>query len=128
MPRGEKAPLPKTPAGILVSIADKIDNLLGCFAVGFIPTSSSDPYALRRQALGIIKIIIEQKLHLHLRTVLERALEQFINHPSLNLELKKNLLDFSRQDALLNEILGFIEGRFKTYLVELKFEVLRHIE
>ncbi len=58
MPRGEEAPLPETETGIVISLADKLDNLLGCFALGLKPTSSSDPYALRRQVLGMIKILI----------------------------------------------------------------------
>ncbi len=66
MPRGENAPLPKTETGILLSLANKMDNLLCCFAAGLKPSSSSDPYALRRQALGIIKILITQKLRLPL--------------------------------------------------------------
>lgn len=71
MPRGEKAPLPHTPTGILLSLADKIDTLNSCFAVGLKPTSSSDPYALRRQAIGLIKIVIENKLHLPLHTFIQ---------------------------------------------------------
>ncbi len=70
MPLGEKAPLPETTTGIIVGIADKVDNLVGCFAIGLIPSSSSDPYALRRQILGIIKILIRGKYHLPLSQIL----------------------------------------------------------
>src|SRR5205085_112772 len=54
MPRGEKAPLPQTACGALLSLAEKIDNLLGFFGLDLKPTSSSDPFALRRQALGLV--------------------------------------------------------------------------
>lgn len=66
MPRGENAPLPQTPTGIVLSLAEKMDNLISCYSVGLKPSSSSDPYALRRQVLGIIKIVIQNKLTLPL--------------------------------------------------------------
>lgn len=66
MPRGENAPLPMTETGIVLSLAEKIENLNSCYSVGLKPTSSSDPYALRRQVLGIIKIVIQHKLNLPL--------------------------------------------------------------
>lgn len=59
MPRGEKEPLPVSKTGIILSLADKFDNLTSCFASGMKPTSSSDPHALRRQVLGIIKMLIQ---------------------------------------------------------------------
>lgn len=94
MPRGEKAPLPQTPCGILLSLAEKIDNLTSCFAIGLKPTSSSDPYALRRQGIGILKILIENKLFLSLAQI------------------------FSHND----EILTFLANRFRTLLVDQGFD------
>lgn len=67
MPRKENSPLPATPTGTVVSLAEKIDNLISCYSVGLKPSSSSDPYALRRQVLGIIKIVIQNKLTLPLK-------------------------------------------------------------
>jgi glycyl-tRNA synthetase len=69
-PRAEKAPLPRTGCGIVLSLADKIDNLLSCYAVGLKPTSSSDPYALRRQVIGILRILIQEKKRVDLRELL----------------------------------------------------------
>src|SRR6185503_9309742 len=66
MPRFENAPLPKTAVGTVLSLADKLDNLIGCYSVGLKPTSSSDPYALRRQTIGLLKILIETKESLNL--------------------------------------------------------------
>ncbi|MGA8163929.1 MAG: glycine--tRNA ligase [Waddliaceae bacterium] len=77
MPRGENAPLPKTETGTLLSLADKIDHLISCFSAGLRPTSSSDPYALRRQALGMVKIFIERKLHLPFKDTLEQCAHHF---------------------------------------------------
>ncbi|NEU34657.1 glycine--tRNA ligase subunit beta, partial [bacterium LRH843] len=64
LPRFDQDHLPKSPLGIIFSLSDKVDNLLACFLANNIPTSSSDPFALRRQTLGIIRILIEHKLHL----------------------------------------------------------------
>jgi len=66
MPRTEAGDLPQTPTGIITALADKLDNLISYFSVGLKPTSSSDPFALRRQAIGIVKILIENKLSLNL--------------------------------------------------------------
>jgi len=58
MPKFSGAPLPETTAGKILAIADKLDTIVGCFGVGLIPSGSQDQYALRRQGLGMIQIII----------------------------------------------------------------------
>ncbi len=63
-PVGLDDPIPRNLTGCAVALADKLDSVVGCFAVGVIPTGSSDPYALRRAALGIVKIILDKKLPL----------------------------------------------------------------
>jgi len=63
-PVGLDDPIPRNLTGCAVALADKFDSVVGCFAVGVVPTGSSDPYALRRAALGIVKIILEKKLPL----------------------------------------------------------------
>jgi len=67
--------LPAGIAGSLVSIADKLDTIVGCFGVGQIPTGTADPFALRRQALGIIRIILAKNLPLSLSNLIEKAME-----------------------------------------------------
>ena len=52
-----------------MALADKLDSIVGCFTVGVVPTGSSDPYALRRAALGIVKIILERKIAVSLSLV-----------------------------------------------------------
>ncbi len=69
--------LPGTLTGALVSIADKIDSICGCFSVGLIPTGGADPYALRRQAIGIIQIINDKGLSFSLRALVKFALQPF---------------------------------------------------
>ena len=61
-PVGLGDPIPRNLTGCVVSLADKLDSIVGCFAVGVLPTGSSDPYALRRAALGLVKIILDKKL------------------------------------------------------------------
>src|SRR4029077_7943042 len=63
-PVGLDDPIPRNLTGCAVALADKLDSVVGCFSVGVIPTGSSDPYALRRAALGIVKIILDKKLPL----------------------------------------------------------------
>ncbi len=86
MPRGENAPLPETPTGVIVSLADKIDNLIGCFCANLKPTSSSDPYALRRQALGIIKILIKGQYRLPLMETFRECFDHFPDQLTKNKE------------------------------------------
>ena len=57
---------PETPIGIVLSLADKTDTIVGAFGVDLVPTGSSDPYALRRQAIGIIRTLIDREIHLSL--------------------------------------------------------------
>lgn len=76
-PLGSKEQLPQSQTGIIVSLADKIDNLLACFGTGKIPGASSDPFALRRQTLGIIRMVIEHKLRIPIFVVLESCLSNF---------------------------------------------------
>ena len=77
MPRGAGAELPATLTGAAVAIADKLDTLVGIFGIGMLPTGSKDPYALRRAALGILRILIEKKLDLDLIETVKFAVAQF---------------------------------------------------
>lgn len=71
LPNAEGSLLPKTITGIILSLADKLDNLISYFQVGLKPTSSSDPYALRRQTIGIIKILCDHQLSLDLQILIK---------------------------------------------------------
>ncbi len=66
MPRSAADPVPQTDVGPIVSLADRADTLVGCFAARIIPTGSQDPYALRRAAIGIIRLIEERQLNISL--------------------------------------------------------------
>ena len=73
LPRWAGDALPASDAGRLLAIADKFDSLAGLFAVGLAPRSTSDPYALRRQALGIIQILLDQTISVDLRALIKRV-------------------------------------------------------
>jgi len=69
--------LPETMTGAVLSIADKIDSICGCFSVGLIPTGASDPYALRRQGIGIIQIINDKGFSFSIKSIIEKSLNLF---------------------------------------------------
>jgi glycyl-tRNA synthetase beta chain len=79
-PVGLDDPIPRNLTGCTIALADKLDSVVGCFAVGVIPTGSSDPYALRRSALGIVKIILERKLPLSLSLAIGAAAKALLTH------------------------------------------------
>ncbi len=100
MPRAEGAPLPTTATGTIICLADKVDNLLSYYSVGLKPTSSSDPYSLRRQTIGLLKILIEGSYSLDLKELLTRC----------------------NPKAPIEEILKFITARAKGVFEEYGFQ------
>ncbi len=115
LPIGLDSNVPKKPFSIALSMTDKIDNLVGFFGIDEKPTSSKDPFALRRVALGIIRIIIENKKDLRLNDFLNYSigLYQEQNFTLTNEELKKDLDNF-------------LKDRFRYYLKEkdVRFDII----
>lgn len=97
LPRHAGDVLPQTDAGRAVSIADKVDTIVGCFGAGLIPTGSQDPYALRRQALGVVRIAMESQLNIHLGRLLERAYELFEGKLADRAQTLAKVQEFFRQ-------------------------------
>jgi len=111
-PAGLDDPLPRNLTGCAVSLADKLDSLVACFAVGAIPTGSSDPFALRRAALGIVKIILERGLPLSLSAAITAAAKSLKEHaPRIEATpaVEKQVLDFLLERAryILRERRGY---------------------
>lgn len=79
-PVGLEDPVPRNLTGCAVALGDKFDSIVGCFAVGLVPTGSSDPYALRRAALGIVKIILERKLPVSLSLAVGAAAKALLTN------------------------------------------------
>lgn len=93
MPRNMGGELPTTLVGCSVAIADKLDTLVGIFGIGMLPTGSKDPYALRRAALGILRILLEKHLELNLAEMVQRAVELYGSQVETN-GLVEQVLDF----------------------------------
>jgi len=100
------AALPETLVGALLSIADKMDTICGCFSVGLIPTGASDPYALRRQGIGIIQIMNDKGVSFGLRDLIRLSLEQYGEKNASNI------------DALVEKIYIFLQNRVSHLLAE----------
>ena len=96
-PVGLDDPIPRNTIGCAVALADKFDSIVGCFGVGVVPTGSSDPFALRRAALGIVKIILDKKLPLSLSLTVGAAAKALHSNPpkrAVTHEQEKQVLDF----------------------------------
>lgn len=106
LPRFAGDILPKTNAGIALSIADKLDSIAGFFAIGIQPTGSQDPYALRRQALGVLNILMDSKLDISLKELVELALNNYSN------------LEFNKEEVV-NSIMEFFKERIKNLFRDL---------
>ena len=94
LPRFAGDILPKTNAGIALSIADKLDSIAGFFAIGIKPSGSQDPYALRRQALGILSILLDKKLSVNLNKLIESALDNYYELQFSKEEVKCQITEF----------------------------------
>jgi glycyl-tRNA synthetase beta chain len=96
LPRFAGDMLPKTPAGRVVSIADKLDNIVSTFSRGLIPTGSQDPYALRRQALGIVNILIDAGYHVSLKQLAAAAMDLLAIGEERRARLFEDIAEFFR--------------------------------
>ena len=94
MPRFAGDELPSSIHGSVLSIADKLDSIAGFFAIGIQPTGSQDPFALRRQALGILNILMESKLTVDIKKISEAALENYSELEFCKEEVVEQMLQF----------------------------------
>ena len=106
LPRYAGDILPETNAGIALSIADKLDSIAGFFAIGIKPSGSQDPYALRRQALGILSILLDKKLSVNLNNLINAALDNYSN------------LEFNKEEVA-SQIVEFFVERVKNLFKDL---------
>jgi glycyl-tRNA synthetase beta chain len=106
MPRHAEDTVPTSQTGAIVSISDKLDTIIGCYSIGLIPTGSQDPYALRRQAAGIVQILLEKNWDLPLEKLLQTALELFSVHQKGKRET----------NVVYTELLQFFKMRLKNTL------------
>ena len=107
LPRGAKDPVPLTPVGRLLAIADRMDTIAGCWAAGFVPSGSQDPYALRRAGNGVVRILLESHASLDLGELVQNAVE--------------GLPDAVRRPGLDAELTAFLKERVAYFLGEAGF-------
>ena len=118
LPLGPNSELPKTSLGIALSISDKIDSLVGFFLADEKPTSSKDPYALRRATLGIIRISFAYDIAFPIRVLIEKSLNAYPTKLLKNLLSEKNSNIQIAKKNLIEEIIKFFVERLKAYLRE----------
>ncbi|MCX8026615.1 MAG: glycine--tRNA ligase subunit beta [Thermodesulfovibrionales bacterium] len=92
LPKNINDTIPSTHTGCILSIADKIDNIVSFFSIGEIPSGTEDPFALRRQCYGIVSMLFEQRYDFNILDILQQALNNNTNQETL-----QNILDFFRQ-------------------------------
>ena len=99
LPTGLSSPVPKKPLSYAISIIDKLDSLVGFFLINEKPTSSKDPFALRRAAIGLLRIIIENNLELKLKDLTTYALRLYADQgvKAENNQVEKDILDFLKE-------------------------------
>jgi glycyl-tRNA synthetase beta chain len=107
LPTGINSEVPKKPISIAVSIIDKIDTLVGFFGINEKPTSSKDPFALRRNAIGLLRIIIENKLKVQLKDLINYSL---VSYEEQDVKFENN--------STSKDLLFFLKERFKNLLKE----------
>ena len=112
LPRFAGDVLPQTEAGKVLSIIDKVDNIVATFSRGLIPTGSQDPYALRRQTIGILNILLGSEWNISLRPIFKASME-LLNVPA------------ERQDELLGQVEEFFTLRLKNIFLDR--EVPHHV-
>jgi glycyl-tRNA synthetase beta chain len=109
LPAGLNSKVPKKPYSVALSLADKIDTLVGFFGINQKPTSSKDPFALRRLALGIIKTIIENKKDFKIRDLISYSVGLYLDQG----------FEFENK-SLQTELISFLTDRLKFYMKEEK--------
>ena len=112
LPRFAGDVLPQTEAGKVLSIIDKVDNIVATFSRGLIPTGSQDPYALRRQTIGILNILLSSEWNISLRPIFKASME-LLNVPA------------EKQDELLGQVEEFFTLRLKNIFLDR--EVPHHV-
>ncbi len=105
-PRYANDKLPSTALAQCLALADKIDSLVGIFATAEIPSGDKDPFALRRAALGVLRIIIEKKLDLDLFELLALGMMQYVD---------TDLKDIDTSHSVIEQVFDFINERLKGY-------------
>jgi glycyl-tRNA synthetase beta chain len=109
LPRFAGDVLPETPTGTVLALADKLDTVVGCFGIGLIPTGSEDPYALRRQAMGIVRILVEKDIAMDLEAAVRQSIELYPDRLS------------TEETKLQGDVLFFVWERLRKVLADMGY-------
>ena len=123
LPRYQGDELPTTVEGAIAGIADKMDTIIGCFSVGLKPTSSKDPYALRRATQGIIQVILNSKLSFDYKELIEKSYEIFSSDKKvLEKDVVKDVTEFFKQ-----RIINVLSEKYKKDLINYEINLESNI-
>ncbi len=106
--------LPRGRVSRCLALADRVDSLAGIFACGEIPSGDRDPYALRRAALGILRILIEERIELDLYRLIEQAMNRLDAHGG----------NLDASDETVRQVFGFVTDRLRAYYLSMGFDAL----
>ena len=101
--------LPQTPIGICLALADRLDTLVGIFAIDQAPTGSKDPFSLRRSAIGILRILIEKQLPINLVALVEQAIKNYSTSDGSKIE---------KMGDTFTQVLAFLNSRYRAMYTE----------
>ncbi|OXL27190.1 glycine--tRNA ligase subunit beta [Psychrobacter sp. DAB_AL32B] len=101
--------LPKTPIGICLALADRLDTLVGIFAIDQAPTGSKDPFSLRRSAIGILRILIEKQLPINLVALVEQAIKNYSTADGSKI---------TKMGDTFTQVLAFLNSRYRAMYTE----------
>ena len=123
LPRYQGDKLPTTVEGAIAGIADKMDTIIGCFAVGLKPTSSKDPYALRRATQGIIQVVLNSRLSFDYKELIEKAYEIFsADKKVLEKNVVKDVTEFFKQ-----RIINVLSEKYKKELINYEINLENNV-
>ena len=122
LPRFAEDLLPKTKSGMILGIADKVDNITGCFLMNLVPTGSQDPYGLRRQFRGMISIIFKNKLPLSLKEVFQKSLNGYKETVSGEFTERE-------EGEIIAQIFSFLKQRVKNIFLEegIRYDIINAV-
>ena len=101
--------LPQTSVGICLALADRLDTLVGIFAIGQAPTGSKDPFSLRRSAIGILRILIEKQLPINLVALVEQAIKSYSSSESRKID---------KMGDTFTQVMAFLNSRYRAMYTE----------
>ena len=123
LPRYQGDKLPETLEGAIAGISDKIDTVVGCFAVGLKPTSSKDPYALRRAVQGIIMVALEMKLNINYEELILKVLSIFAKSKKVKeSNVEKEIIEFFKQ-----RLINVLSDKYSKDLISYEINLEKNI-